>query len=423
MDFVSLLMILIVIVVLPAGAAIALAQSLSLEKRRKTKESKQLQKDEQARALKAERQAEEKKKLEEAAQLEEDKEREQADLTTFGQPKSIVALETQMTLWDEARLDPGAASVTVAVEPATETSSTSRTNWIRKIWPHEAKDFTPWLGENLHLVSECTGLDLHELGQEVSAAGGRADIVAWEAKSKNKAVIENQLDPANARHFQQLISYGESLKARIRIWLAPSFGNKFRRLISEQNEKGKSSPDSAIYYLVKITHDKNDRIIFSLDMRPTQLQIDHVFLTESEQKTRQRLIEEFWRWWGRRSGTSFEIDKYERGHIVSRVDMGEARIIVTVWCFKGAKRNERIRAMRNYAKRLSSVFPETDTCAEWGYDETRRILLELTKPIRLKDVAEWKKIREWFSEMERKIKGAAYREFVADDAGPTARSV
>ena len=70
MDFVSLLLVLIVMG-LPAGAAIALVQSL--EKRRKAKESKQLQKDEQARALKAQRQAEEKTRLEEAARLQEER--------------------------------------------------------------------------------------------------------------------------------------------------------------------------------------------------------------------------------------------------------------------------------------------------------------------------------------------------------------
>ena len=88
----------------------------------------------------------------------------------------------------------------------------SQAKWIRERWPHEANDFTPWLKDNLDLVSKSTGLELNQLGREVSAAGGRADIVAWESKSNTRVVIENQIESANARHFQQLVAYGRVWK-------------------------------------------------------------------------------------------------------------------------------------------------------------------------------------------------------------------
>lgn len=77
----------------------------------------------------------------------------------------------------------------------------SHAKWIRGRWPHEANDFTPWLKNNLELVSDSTRLELRQLGQELSAAGGRADIVAWETKSNTKVVIENQIESANVYSF------------------------------------------------------------------------------------------------------------------------------------------------------------------------------------------------------------------------------
>lgn len=106
----------------------------------------------------------------------------------------------------------------------------NQANWIKEKWPHEAQDFTRWLKNNLELVSNATGLVLNQLGREVSAAGGRADIVAWDSKNSAKVVIENQIESANARHFQQLVAYRESLEARSRMWIASTFSDKFVRL-------------------------------------------------------------------------------------------------------------------------------------------------------------------------------------------------
>ena len=169
----------------------------------------------------------------------------------------------------------------------------SQSNWIREIWPHEAEDFTPWLKNNIELVSEATGLALHALGREVRAAGGRADIVAWEEKSKTKVIIENQLEPANTRHWHQLVAYGDDLGARIRIWVAPAFERKFRRLVSEANRKEAAKAEGAIYYLLKINRKNGDngQAFFSPELEPTQIQLDRVLYTEDERKKNDGLIE------------------------------------------------------------------------------------------------------------------------------------
>lgn len=31
---------------------------------------------------------------------------------------------------------------------------------LREVWPHEALDFTPWLAENIELLSNAIGIDI-----------------------------------------------------------------------------------------------------------------------------------------------------------------------------------------------------------------------------------------------------------------------
>lgn len=129
-------------------------------------------------------------------------------------------------------------------------------NWIRRTWPNEATDFTPWLARNLYLVSVCTGLDLRHGRTEVYAGGGRADIVARDHKSKSNVVIENQLDAADLDHRKQLALYGEALNARIRIWIAADFSPTICREVRNQNRQNESRSGGAVYYLLKLRRDQ-----------------------------------------------------------------------------------------------------------------------------------------------------------------------
>ena len=143
-------------------------------------------------------------------------------------------------------------------------------DWIRRTWPNEAKDFTPWLARNLELVSACTELDLRLEGKEVPAAGGWADIVARDNKSKSKVVIENQLDSADFDHWRQLVFYGGILDARIRMWIAASFSPNICRNVRDQNRLSESRSGGAIYYLLKLKQDSRRPI--SLALGPTKTQ-------------------------------------------------------------------------------------------------------------------------------------------------------
>ena len=392
--------------VLTLAAIIAAAVSAKREeKRRKAKELAQLQKDEQARLLETERQAEEERRLEEAARLEEERKRKEARLQVERRTKEREEQERQRA---EEIMRQNEEEVILLLEDGVVGN---HRNWIRKNWPNEARDFTPWLGEHLELVSHCTRLDLHHLGTEVTAAGGRADIVAWESKSKSKVVIENQIEAANARHFQQLISYGEALQAKIRIWIAVHFGKKYRQLVTEQNRKNESKPDGAIYYLLRIDRNvDDDQPLLSLDLGPTKAQLERVLFSQDERNKRKMLIDEFWRQYGCRRTTRFSLDKHEDVYVSKSVDIGEAQIRVDVR--RPDRWSKRSITIDSYANRLLADFPEANTRKDWwGYDERLRTLfdtlLDLRLSINLENLKSWDEIRKWFSHMEEKVRAAS----------------
>ncbi len=120
---------------------------------------------------------------------------------------------------------------------------------IRSEWPHEALDFTPWLAENLDLLSKAIGLNL-ELVQEEAAVGPfSCDILAKEVGSGISAAIENQLEWTDHSHLTQLLTYAAGLDARIAIWVAPEFRYEHAATLHWLNEW---TPNDLRFYGVRV---------------------------------------------------------------------------------------------------------------------------------------------------------------------------
>jgi hypothetical protein len=58
---------------------------------------------------------------------------------------------------------------------------------------------------------------------EVAVGFYSADIVATDASSNRKVVIENQLEKTNHDHLGKVLTYASGLEARILIWIAKKF--------------------------------------------------------------------------------------------------------------------------------------------------------------------------------------------------------
>jgi hypothetical protein len=87
---------------------------------------------------------------------------------------------------------------------------------LRKVWEHEARDFSAWLvkPENLSLLSEQLGIEIEPIDTEASIGRFRIDILAKEAMTGANIIIENQLEPSNHDHLGKVITYAAGLDAK-----------------------------------------------------------------------------------------------------------------------------------------------------------------------------------------------------------------
>ena len=109
---------------------------------------------------------------------------------------------------------------------------------VRLAWAHEASDFTPWLSENLDVLSAELGiaLELEDTEVVVGPDQYRADILARASHDGSVVLIENQLEEANLEHLGQVLAYLAGLNAQIVIWVATRFREAHLSAIRWLNE-------------------------------------------------------------------------------------------------------------------------------------------------------------------------------------------
>jgi len=119
---------------------------------------------------------------------------------------------------------------------------------LRDLWPHEAHCFTPWLAENLSLLGAELKLVLEREGEEVTLSGsGRVDILARQATTGARVVIENQLGSSDDSHCLRLLGYAANADASILVWVARDFSEYHRSILSWLNES-----DNIAVYAVEV---------------------------------------------------------------------------------------------------------------------------------------------------------------------------
>ena len=107
---------------------------------------------------------------------------------------------------------------------------------VRDMWRDEARDFTPWLAKNLHLLGDSLGLKLEWIQSELPIGPFFLDILARETGDDVKVAIENQLEETDLHHLGQLLTYATGCGAHIAIWVAPEFGYEHAQALHLLNE-------------------------------------------------------------------------------------------------------------------------------------------------------------------------------------------
>lgn len=122
---------------------------------------------------------------------------------------------------------------------------------LRKVWEHEARDFSDWLvkDENLALLADELGIEIEAIGTEESSGRFRVDILAKETNSGDYIIIENQLEPTNHDHLGKVITYAAGYDAKYIIWIVKDVLDEHQKAIEWLNEH---LDDSISCFLVKI---------------------------------------------------------------------------------------------------------------------------------------------------------------------------
>ena len=107
---------------------------------------------------------------------------------------------------------------------------------LRNIWKKEDKEFTPWLKENIDLLSEKLGIEIIDTQTEEKIGDFKLDIIGKEANTKKFVAVENQLESTNHNHLGQLITYSAGINAGIIIWIAKELREEHKRALEWLNE-------------------------------------------------------------------------------------------------------------------------------------------------------------------------------------------
>ena len=119
----------------------------------------------------------------------------------------------------------------------------------RKKWNNEARDFTPWLANNIDELNKALGLELEVENTEVSVGPYSADILARDTGTDSFVVIENQLEKTNHDHLGKAITYGSVLDASVIIWIAPEFTEEHKKSLDWLNDH---TTDDISFYGVQL---------------------------------------------------------------------------------------------------------------------------------------------------------------------------
>lgn len=117
---------------------------------------------------------------------------------------------------------------------------------LREVWQNEARDFTPWLLDNIDVLCETLGLEMLEVVRELSTGNLNVDLVAQDEQGQT-VIIENQVEKSDHRHLGQLLTYLSTLEASTAIWIVADARGEHIDAVSWLNKSG-----LAAFYLVQL---------------------------------------------------------------------------------------------------------------------------------------------------------------------------
>jgi len=174
---------------------------------------------------------------------------------------------------------------------------------LRKVWEHEAYDFTQWLQENIDVLNTALDLNLVNVDREQAAGSFSIDLVA-EDEGGGTVIIENQLEKSNHDHLGKIITYLSSMGAKAAIWIVSDPRPEHVAAVAWLNERS-----SAAFYMVKVEAvrigDSPAAPLFTLIVGPSEE-------TKDVGQTKKEIAERYGirkRWWSTLIELSSKVNK------------------------------------------------------------------------------------------------------------------
>lgn len=107
----------------------------------------------------------------------------------------------------------------------------------REVWPHEARDFTPWLLGNVDVLSDLLGMDLVLEEAEHAVGDFSLDLIGRDVTTGGVVIVENQLEISDHTHLGQIITYAAGTDPTTIVWIAAAFRPEHRAAIDWLNAR------------------------------------------------------------------------------------------------------------------------------------------------------------------------------------------
>ena len=167
----------------------------------------------------------------------------------------------------------------------------------RQVWPHEARDFTPWLLDNDDALADVLGIDMELSAAEHPVGGYSLDLLGSDLTNNCVLMVENQLTQTDHGHLGQILTYAAGTEAKTVIWMATSFREEHRQALDFLNDL---AAGEARFFGVEITvvriGESEPAPLFRLRAQPNDWhsQVSTAARTTAQQAGKGPLYRSFW---------------------------------------------------------------------------------------------------------------------------------